>query len=57
MQMIKNFISLFLSPFFSTIGKIVKWIVIGLIFLGMLIGWPLKYFIDKWSTRNDDNYK
>lgn len=46
-----------LGNFFKGVLKSIKWIVIGLILFGMILGWPLGYIIKKRKERKDANYK
>lgn len=46
-----------LGNFFKGVLKTIKWIIIGLILFGMILGWPLGYIIKKRREKKDANYK
>lgn len=45
------------NSFFGNIGKIIKWLVIGLIAFGMALAWPLHYLIKAIRGEKNDPYK
>lgn len=47
---------LFLSTVFSKIGKIIKYIAMGIFFLGMIVGFPIVILYRKLRLRNDSYY-
>lgn len=48
---------LIFSNLFKGVGKILKWVIIGLITFGMLLAWPLHYLFTKIRGRRNDPYK
>lgn len=53
----KTIFKFIFGSFFGNIGKIIKWLVIGLIAFGMALAWPLYYLIKAIRGNRDDPYK
>lgn len=48
---------LILSNLFKGVGKMLKWLIIGLITFGMILAWPLYYLMIKIRGNKHDPYK
>lgn len=53
----KTIFKFIFGSFFGNIGKIIKWLVIGLIAFGMALAWPLQLLIKAIRGAKDDPYK